>query len=118
MNVFLYMKQELLICVPHTKKTEKELKKEKVVCKCDKKQETTKSTSFICNICDKSFKDERCLKIHKTKMDHWGTPSDVSISSSMFRQKSSSSSKSNKSKNSQKRKQSNSPKLDKKKLKK
>jgi hypothetical protein len=26
-----------------------------------------------CKICHKEFKDLRCLKIHKTKKNHWGT---------------------------------------------
>jgi hypothetical protein len=26
----------------------------------------------ICNACQKGFKNARCLKIHKTKMHHWG----------------------------------------------
>ena len=27
-----------------------------------------------CNVCKKPFKDDRCLKIHKTKMKHWNAP--------------------------------------------
>jgi hypothetical protein len=26
---------------------------------------------FKCNVCKRDFQDERCLKIHKTKMNHW-----------------------------------------------
>lgn len=26
---------------------------------------------FNCNVCKRDFQDERCLKIHKTKMNHW-----------------------------------------------
>jgi hypothetical protein len=28
--------------------------------------------SVRCKVCNLSFKDERCLKIHKTKKGHWG----------------------------------------------
>ena len=121
------MKQEILICVPHTEKAEKELKKEKVFCKCDKRNENkepkdAKVQSSVCDICNKAFKDERCLKIHKTKMNHWksaskSTNSSISYSSSNFRDKSNKSSSnesnaSNSQSKSQKRKKSNSPKSD------
>ena len=26
---------------------------------------------YKCDVCKRDFQDERCLKIHKTKMDHW-----------------------------------------------
>jgi len=32
---------------------------------------------FSCNVCKRDFQDERCLKIHKTKMNHWEKPKKV-----------------------------------------
>ena len=76
------MNKDLLLCVPYTLKKEKELKKKgSDVFKCDKKDEKKIADKLHkCLLCPKSFKDERSLKIHKTKMNHW-----ESVSSSMFR---------------------------------
>lgn len=125
------MVQEIFICVPYTKKAEKDfVERQKKVYKCqnrqkdDDKKENRDDNQFICHICEKSFKNERCLKIHKTKMDHWKSMnsksslnSQMSFSSSMFRNGSNKNKSSSKSSNdnhsnisnSQKRKKSNSP---------
>jgi len=58
--------KENLYCVPYDKKIK--TRQNVIVYHCEKKIEDKKVSK--CNVCNKEFKDERCLKIHQTKMKH------------------------------------------------
>ena len=52
------------------------------------KQRVLPEDQTECNVCGREFRDNRCLKIHMTKLNHWAktpTPSSPSLNSSMFR---------------------------------
>lgn len=76
------MPKESLYCVPYNKTVKKS--KNGVVFHCDKDVNTQVSNSTgnesfrTCRECGKKFQDARCLKIHKTKMQHWGSSYDDS----------------------------------------
>jgi BRCT domain type II-containing protein len=95
------MPKENLYCIPYNKNINT---KNGIVYHCNRESVDIKSPSpkkFQCHICLQEFKDERCLKIHKTKMKHWFTPP-VLNPMQQYRQKSStvSSSRSSRSKSS------------------
>jgi len=64
------MQREYLYCVSKESTIDG---KDGIIYKCIK--DTKKISPIIntvkCVVCDKEYKDERSLKIHKTKMQHW-----------------------------------------------
>jgi hypothetical protein len=68
------MPKENLYCIPYNKNINA---KNGIVYHCNRESVDSQSPSpkmFQCNICLQEFKDDRCLKIHKTKMKHWFAP--------------------------------------------
>lgn len=77
------MPKESLYCIPYDQNIQRNANG--IVYHCqkeeDKKQtvstrDSSTSGSNKCKVCKKEFKDARCLKIHKTKMNHWGSSID------------------------------------------
>lgn len=63
------MVKEYLHCVSRNKNIDG---RDGIVYTCVKDtQSSGPSNKLECHVCKKVFKDERCLKIHKTKMQHW-----------------------------------------------
>ena len=64
--------KEYLYCVPYDKALPLRKDGIKYHCEKDTLNENNKkdNTKYICDVCNKVFKDTRCLKIHKTKMNH------------------------------------------------
>lgn len=63
--------KENLYCVPYDKKIK--TRQNGVVYHCEKtvdEKNVPDKKTVKCNVCNKEFKDERCLKIHQTKMKH------------------------------------------------
>jgi hypothetical protein len=61
------MPKESLYCIPFNKKI---TRKDGFVYQCERDIEGTADMNK-CPVCNKEFKDQRCVKIHKTKMNHW-----------------------------------------------
>lgn len=73
------MAKESLYCIPYNKTVKKN--KRAVVFHCDKEVNVQQvspdnESRRKCKKCGKEFQDARCLKIHKTKMKHWGNSYD------------------------------------------
>ncbi len=78
------MVKESLYCVTSKRKINKQ---KATVYHCERDvnepaQHAVQQSPKKCPVCNKSFKDERCLKIHKTKMKHGNAPPIASSSSS------------------------------------
>lgn len=73
------MVKQSFYCVPNDKAVKKAKNGIVYHCEIDKKATAAQGNSISqsvevkCNVCNKEFKDLRCLKIHKTKKDHWGS---------------------------------------------
>lgn len=72
------MPKESLYCIPFQKDIHRQsngvvyhCKKEEAVAPIESSS-SSESSASKCRVCRKEFKDLRCLKIHKTKMHHWG----------------------------------------------
>ncbi len=67
------MVKESLYCIPYQSNIKR--RKNAIVYHCDKDDgiQPAAESPKICNRCNKEFQDDRCLKIHKTKMNHWGS---------------------------------------------
>ncbi len=75
------MPKESLYCIPYNKAVKRN--KRGVVFHCDKDVHVQQvspdnESRRKCKVCGKEFHDARCLKIHKTKMKHWGNSYDDS----------------------------------------
>jgi hypothetical protein len=73
------MVKQRFYCVPHDKAVKKSKNGVVYHCEIDKKSaaaaqnsSSSSQSAAKCRICNKEFKDNRCLKIHKTKKEHWG----------------------------------------------
>lgn len=60
--------KENLYCIPYDKKIK--TRQNGVIYHCEKQVTIEGKKRTKCNICNREFKDERCLKIHQTKMKH------------------------------------------------
>jgi hypothetical protein len=72
------MVKQRFYCVPYDKAVKKSKNGVAYHCEVDKKaavqNDMSRSQSAVkCSVCNKEFKDDRCLKIHKTKKEHWGS---------------------------------------------
>jgi hypothetical protein len=72
------MVKQRFYCVPYDKAVKKSRNGVAYHCEVDKKAaaqiDISSSQSAVkCSVCNKEFKDVRCLKIHKTKKEHWGS---------------------------------------------
>lgn len=74
--------KEYLYCIPYDKALP--TRKNGIKYHCEKDTiNNTDNTKYVCDVCNKVFKDTRCLKIHKTKMKH--RPEDKSANRSSKR---------------------------------
>jgi hypothetical protein len=73
------MAKTSLYCIPHNRAIKRN--KNGIVYQCEIDADAAAANdgaagrspvSTKCKVCNMSFKDERCLKIHKTKKGHWG----------------------------------------------
>ena len=69
------MPKESLYCIPHSQRINR---KDGFVYHCEREMDADPAEKNRCQVCKKEFQDERCVKIHKTKMNHWDLPSAAS----------------------------------------
>lgn len=62
-------KEENLFCIPYQKAMPLR-QKTGIYYHCQRNEDEKKLLPKMCNECKKRFKDNRCLKIHQTKMNH------------------------------------------------
>lgn len=73
------MIKESLYCIPHNQRINR---KDGFVYHCEREIDADPAEKNRCQVCKKEFQDERCVKIHKTKMNHWDLPSASSSNNS------------------------------------